>query len=96
MRSPVGGNILLEVGNMLPAEGGSILLVAGNRHIPGEVVVANRSHHIHHIHPVEEGTVLEEEEHCIAYLTIFQAICLRTHEYLTMTVAAADHIHWTK
>lgn len=91
MRSPVGGNILVEVDNILPAEGGSIPLVAGIRRRAGEV-----ANHNHHIHPAEEGIVREEGDCCIAYLTTFLAICPRIHDYLTTTVAVADHTHWKK
>lgn len=91
MRNPVGGNILVEVDNILPAEGGSIPPVAGIRRMAGEV----GANHNHHIHPVEVGIVLEEEEeYCTACVTTFLAICPRIHDYLTTT--AADHTHWKK
>lgn len=89
MRSLVVGSNLAE-GDSSLVEGDSTPLVVDIRRILGEVVAS----HNHHIHLVEAGTVPEEEEYCIAaYLATFLAISLRIHDFLTTTVAVADHIH---
>ncbi len=65
--------------------------MAGIRRMAGEVA----NHNLHN-HPVEADTVREEGEYCTACLTTFLAICPRIHDYLTTSVAVADHTHWRK